>query len=601
MARHGQDRQRQHNVRRTLRLARRSASFVASVGRREFWWSAFLQMATGSVGLVQLLLGRELLGEMLVDGKPSLNRMLPPAATLVAVTLIERTITAMHGQRTALLEYLVGRRAVARVLDVAQRVPLEHFETPLFYDQLERSLQDGSTRPYGIVVSSLDFVRAVTGSVSLAVGLWLVHPALVLYLLGAQLPLLLLRQRVGLDSYEFYVRWTTNRRRRDYLEDVLTGRGEAKEIRAFGSAPMFLRMWAELHDQYLAGMREFHRRRARTSIAGGAVSAAVILAGAGLTTTLWQWGRIPLQGAVVALAGLTLIGRQFESLVRSASDMHDEALFLQEFDEFTALPGSDDASGEEPTDSTFEVLSLRGVSFTYPSAPRPAVKDVDLEIPAGQTLALVGENGSGKTTLAKLIAGLYTPTEGEILRDGRSLANAPVASLRRWRSVIFQDFVRYRLTAADNIGVGDVDTGTIEAIRRASERAGISQALDALPDGLATPLTKDLEGGVELSGGEWQRLAIARATVREAPLVILDEPTAALDPLAEHALFQQLRTALRGQTVVLISHRLASVKDADRILVMDQGRIAESGTHDELLRRGGRYAKMFTVQAGPYR
>jgi ATP-binding cassette, subfamily B, bacterial len=249
----------------------------------------------------------------------------------------------------------------------------------------------------------------------------------------------------------------------------------------------------------------------------------------------------------------------------------------------------------------FSELRTEGLAFTYPGSSRPALDGIDVTIRRGEVVALVGENGSGKTTLAKLLAGLYSPMEGRVTWDGVDVSGFDPASVREHVAVIFQDFARYRLTARENIGLGrDERLGDAEAVRAAAVSAGADEFLERLPLAYETLLSKDLAGGRDLSVGQWQRVALARAFFRDASFLVLDEPTSALDPKAEHALFQQLRSLAAGRTALLISHRFSSVREADRILVLDGGRLIEQGTHEELLSLDGHYASLFRLQAAAY-
>ena len=246
-------------------------------------------------------------------------------------------------------------------------------------------------------------------------------------------------------------------------------------------------------------------------------------------------------------------------------------------------------------------MTAEGVSFTYPGAEQPAVREATVELHAGEVVALVGENGSGKTTLAKLLAGLYRPGAGAIRWDGTDIREWSLVSVRSRIAVIFQDFVRYALSAEDNIATGDVSAvADPDRVRRAARASGAAEAIESMPDGYATPLSRLFAGGQDLSGGQWQRVAIARGYYRDAPLVILDEPSAALDPRAEHELFASLRHTLEGRTALFISHRFSTVRAADRIYVLDAGSVAEHGTHEELIAAGGQYAELFRVQAAAY-
>jgi ABC-type multidrug transport system fused ATPase/permease subunit len=282
--------------------------------------------------------------------------------------------------------------------------------------------------------------------------------------------------------------------------------------------------------------------------------------------------------------------------------LYESSLFIEDFTSFLALaPQVEARRRRDPAPAGFRRLRVDGVSFTYPGAAAPAVSDVSMEIGAGEIVALVGENGSGKTTLAKLLCRLYLPQGGRVLWDGVDTASVDPEGLRDSVAVIFQDFLHYALPAAENIGMGRhqrIDDA--EAIRAAAGQAGADDFLARLPQGYDTFLGPEFEGGKELSVGQWQRVALARAFFRDASFIILDEPTAALDARAEHELFESIRTLCRGRSVLLISHRFSSVRSADRIYVLDRGRVVESGSHDQLMDQGGRYAELFTLQASAY-
>jgi ATP-binding cassette subfamily B protein len=282
--------------------------------------------------------------------------------------------------------------------------------------------------------------------------------------------------------------------------------------------------------------------------------------------------------------------------------MYEAGLFVEDFTTFLATaPVTHGATGHQPAPAAFDRISVEQVTFTYPAASTPALRDVSLDIQAGQVVALVGENGSGKTTLAKLISRLYLPESGRITWDGTDTADLDAGQLRRRIAVIFQDFARYDLTARENIGLGAVEhIDNPPAIQAAARHAGAAGYLAALPDGYETILSPEYDGGRDLSVGQWQRVALARAFIRDAPLIILDEPTASLDPRAEHDLFTRIRTLYKGRTVLLISHRYNTVRDADHIYVLDQGRIIEHGNHDQLIAAAGTYAELFTLQAAAY-
>jgi ATP-binding cassette subfamily B protein len=387
-----------------------------------------------------------------------------------------------------------------------------------------------------------------------------------------------------------------NGRARSYLTSLLTGRDAAKEVRAFDLAEMLRARLADRFAQALEQRRCFERdylaRQIRARLAGDLTLAATVAAIVALAST----GRLDVASAITTLGATVLLSGQLQGVSGTISSMGSMLLSLDALRGFvtTAPPAA-----PAPKVATFTTLSTHKVSFTYPAATRPALADISLTVHAGEVIALVGANGSGKTTLAKVLTGLYRPDTGTLMWDGEPLDDP--ARLRAASTVLFQDFARYKLSATDNIGFGR--PGRIDdtaAIIDAAQRAGAHAFLDALPAQYDTVLSTEFTDGADLSLGQWQRLALARAYFRDAPFLVLDEPTAALDPQAEADLFAHMRELYADRTVLLITHRFSSVRHADRIYVLADGRIIEEGTHEHLMTRQGAYAHLFLTQASAY-
>jgi ATP-binding cassette subfamily B protein len=399
------------------------------------------------------------------------------------------------------------------------------------------------------------------------------------------------------------VRNTPNRRLISYLRGVLTVRESAKEARALGLGPYLLEKQQGLFEKQISELRLLIAQRLRRELL--ATFASSVVNAAGLMIVLWLHfsDRISVVELAAGVGALLLVVPRLSALVTATGLLHENALFVEDFWSFleeTPPQMAGSSSSDLPSDGLSRV-SVSEVDFTYPESQVPALRGVSMEIRRGETVALVGENGAGKTTLAKLLCRLYDPSSGTIAWDGHDLASCDPDALRRRIAVIFQDFVRYQLSARENVGFGDLAAiGDDGAISEAARRAGAHEFLQRLPDGYETMLGRLFETGHELSIGQWQKVALARAFIRNAPLVILDEPTSALDPRAESDLFERLRKLLAGRSVLLISHRFSSVRMADRIYVLKAGEIAESGTHDELVEAGGLYAELFRLQAGSY-
>jgi ABC-type multidrug transport system fused ATPase/permease subunit len=584
------------------RLLGDSLRLVWSAGRREFVITAGLQLAQAFGVAVQLFVGKAVLTAVLAaGGSDDFRSLLPELAALVAVTVALDFARAIETEQSRVLGELVGRRALSRVLDVSTRIDLLAFESPDFYDRLQRARAQGMFRSMQTVNGLLGLVGSVVTAGTIMLALFALQPLLLPLVLLGYIPLWFVASKNSRDLYRFMHGMTPNERQRHYLERVLMGRDPAKEVRSFGLAGFLRGRYDRLYDERIEELRSLARRRMGRSLLGSLASAAVTAGTIAALAWLYVSGRMSLAAAGTAVFGFYQLGGQLRGLYMSATSLYEATLFIHDYSSFLQLEPSGDGHGERPAPRGFQRLTAENVSFTYPETERPAVDGISLEIGAGEVIALVGENGSGKTTLAKMLAGLYRPQSGRIRWDDVDLADVPASELRDSIAVIFQDFERYLLPARENVGLGRNERiGDLDAIRAASLRADADRFLADLPEGYETMLGREFAGGYDLSIGQWQRVALARAFFRDAPFVILDEPTAALDARAESQLFDGMRELLEGRSVVLISHRFSSVRSADRIYVMHDGRVVEHGPHDELMAADGLYAELFTLQARAY-
>jgi ATP-binding cassette, subfamily B, bacterial len=592
----------ERRVRELPSLLRRAIALVWRAAPRELAATGLLQLVA-SAGLAgQLLVSRALLGHILGGRQHGYSETIPYIVALAAIIGVVGMVNAARTEIQRTLNELVARYAMGRVIEVSTAVDLLAFETPAFHDRQQRALINAGSRPLQMTTGVMGVLGGLLSSAGIGAALFAIQPLFLVLVLVAFVPVWLATVAASQAMYRYAVDQTQRDRRRFYLQMILTNRETAKEIRAYDTESFLRGRYDDLYEQRITGLRELVRRRTRQGVL--AALATGILTGSALGLIIWfvADGRMSLAGAGAAAAGIVLLGAQLQGLSQSAGSLYESSLFIRDFNSFVALlPTALSSRGDEPAPERFDRIEARRVSFTYPSRTAPSLAEVSVELNEGQVIALVGENGSGKTTLAKVLAGLYPPSSGTVSWDGRDIAGFAPSELRSRVAVLFQDFVRYHLSATENIGFGNrrlVDDRN--AVTAAATSAGAHEFLSELAAGYETVLGSEYFGGVDLSGGQWQRVALARAYLRDARLIILDEPTAALDPRSEAELFARVRQLFAGRTVLLISHRFATVRLADYIYVLDQGRVQEQGTHDQLMAREGAYAHMFSLQASAY-
>ena len=517
----------------------------------------------------------------------------------VGSDVLGRAISLLNG----LLSERFSNETSLRLMAHAATLDLEDFEDSELQDRLQRARQQAAGRS-SLIAQLFGQAQDVITIVSFAAGLLVFAPWLIVMLAVALIPAFIGETHFNAQSYSLNFAWTPERRELDYVRQTGASVDTAKEVKIFGLNAFLIERYRTLSERFFAANRVLAIRRAGW---GGALAAIGTLAYyIAYAYIVWRTLRGDFSiGDLTFLAGSFMRLRNLlENLLIGFSQVAGQALYLDDlFSFFEIQPEIVPPENPRPFPVPIQHgFVFENVGFRYPGAERWAVRNLNFELRAGEILALVGENGAGKTTLVKLLARLYDPDEGRILLDGHDLREYDLFALRANIGVIFQDFMRYSFTAADNIAVGRIEARDDRArIVESAERSLADEVIRKLPEQYDQLLGKRFRTGIDLSGGEWQKVAIARAYMRDAQLLILDEPTAALDARAEYEVFERFKELSRGKTVVLISHRFSSVRMADRIVVLKDGTVEAEGTHAELLQQQGRYAELFELQAAGYR
>jgi ATP-binding cassette subfamily B protein len=503
----------------------------------------------------------------------------------------------------ALLADKYTRYVSVRVLEHASQLDLASYEDPLFYDKLERARVQATDR-LGMIQSTGRLLQLAITTISLSASILFFSPWLLLLLVICVVPAFLGESHFAFLGYSQNIRQTPVKRQLDYLRVLGASKEAAKELKLFGLSGFL----SERYKNLFNGIYQQNVSLARSRLIAGAVLSVIGTLGyyGAYAWVILQTVRGSLSvGTMTFLAGaLAGASTNIQNMFSTFSSIADQALFLTDLLEFfafrpkvTSKPNAIPAP--RPICTGFE---FRNVTFNYPGNSRPVLDNLSFRLEPGERMALIGENGQGKTTIVKLLTRLYDPTGGAILLDGVDLRDYNIEDLCREIGVIFQDFMRYDLTANENIAVGRIEEiNHPSSIQNAAQKSMADAVIARLPKKYDQMLGRRFDGGVDLSGGEWQKLALARAYLRDAQVLVLDEPTAALDARSEYEVFQKFAELTTGKMALLISHRFSTVRMSDRILVLENGRIAEDGSHDRLMALGGRYSEMFELQAASYR
>jgi ATP-binding cassette subfamily B protein/ATP-binding cassette subfamily C protein len=553
-------------------------------------------------------------GKLIVDAVVTAARTGAAADRRQALLYVVLELLLMLGSTTAnrglaflreLMRATLGNVVNVQILEKALSLELRHFEDADVYDKMQNARREASSRPLSLVLQVFAIAQNAISLAAYAVLLIRLSPWSVLVLVAASIPAFISETRLAAESFRLNSWRAPEGRKLNYLEWILTRDSHVKEVKLYGISSLILERYRRLFQKFFREDRRLALRRMGWGMLLGLLSLAAFYGCYAFVVARAAAGRISIGDMTLYLVLFRQSQNGFQSILSAIGSMYEDALFMSNLFTYFAIPTGAEAPRIRPALSPprgrHNQIELRNVSFRYPQKEVWALRNINLTLAPGEKLGLVGENGAGKSTLVKLLLRLYDPTEGEILYGGINLKDMDPADLRSRIGAVYQDYVRYQFTAAENIGLGEVaHVEDRPRIEEAARRGGAEGVINSLPKRYDTVLGGWFESGQELSAGQWQKLAVSRAFMRDAEVFILDEPTASIDAEGEHELFERFKSLAAERTAIIISHRFSTVRMADRIAVLHEGRLEELGSHRELLSRGGRYAHLFGLQARGY-
>ncbi len=593
-----------------LRNTPQAFKLVWQAGRKNALISFGLTPIAALMPAAQAWVGKLIIDNILkvinagVEPQVGLQRVLPYVLLELGLVVLSSLVGQFRSLSDRVLQYKLTNHVNSLIMEKAISLDLQFFEDPQFYDNLQNARRQSDSSAISIVNAILQIIQQVITLASVLVLLVRFSPLLAIVVFVAAIPSFLSQSQYAEMAFRAVTRRAKEARLLNYLEQLLTGNDTFKEVKMFGLGKPLLERYRQLFINFFNEDIAIARKKSLAGLGWGLLSSLAYYGS-------YVWVILRTIAGAATLGDMTMflsIFRQSQqsitSLLGNFNNLYESNLYLDNLLDYLKITPvlvnpKDGLMAPSPIE---QGIRFQNVSFKYPGSDVFVLKNINLFIPPGESIALVGLNGAGKTTLGKLLTRLYDPTEGEILLDGHDLREYDLASLHQRFGVIFQDFVRYQFSVRENIGFGQVDElENLAKIKDAAERGGADQVIEGMPNGYETILGRRWEKGLELSGGQWQKIALARAFMRNAEALILDEPTSALDAEAEYEIFKRFRELMSGRIAVLISHRFSTVRMADRIVVLSDGRIVELGSHAELMARGGPYSRLFELQAEGYR